>query len=193
MMQSKAKTPELYVNSLDENERIVIEQFRKIIKINLPKGFEEIMNYGMLGYVVPHSMYPNGYHCDPKLPLPFLGLAAQKNSINFYHMGIYAEPELLNWFVSEFPKHSTRKLDMGKSCMRFKHAQDILFELIGELVSKISPEKWILMYETLYNPSTKRQVVGSKTTKTSAKPEAGGKKTAPKRVEKKVAKKSIKK
>jgi hypothetical protein len=105
------------------------------------------MNYGMLGYVVPHSIYPAGYHCDPKLPVPFLWLAYQKNSINFYHMGIYADDSLLHWFQSQRPQHSTRKLDMGKSCIRFKHYQDIPYDLIGELVTKMSVEDWVKMYE----------------------------------------------
>ena len=105
------------------------------------------MNYGMLGYVVPKTIYPDGYHCDPTLPLPFMGLAAQKNSINFYHMGIYAEPVLLKWFVSERPKHTAMKLDMGKSCIRCKKYDQIPYDLIGTLVEKITVEEWIMTYE----------------------------------------------
>lgn len=146
-MQSKASTPDEYFATLPEDRRDAMAQLRKVIKKNLPKGFQEVMNYGMPGYVVPHKIYPAGYHCDPKLPLPFLGLASQKNSINFYHMGIYADPKLLKWFTSEFPKHSKKKLDMGKSCMRFKKPEDIPFDLLGELVSKMSPQDWIALYE----------------------------------------------
>jgi uncharacterized protein YdhG (YjbR/CyaY superfamily) len=146
-MQSQASTPDEYFATLPEDRRAAMLQLRKVIKKNLPKGFQEVMNYGMPGYVVPHKIYPSGYHCDPKLPLPFLGVASQKNSINFYHMGIYADPKLLKWFTSEFPKHSKKKLDMGKSCVRFKKTEDIPFDLLGELVSKMSPQDWITLYE----------------------------------------------
>lgn len=114
---------------------------------NLPKGFEAAISYGGLGYVVPHEIYPAGYHCKPIEPLPFAGLASQKNSINFYHMGIYADPTLLNWFVTEYPKHTVQKLDMGKSCIRFKKFDQIPFELIGQLMKKMSVQDWINMYE----------------------------------------------
>jgi hypothetical protein len=117
------------------------------MKKNLPKGFQEVMNYGMPGFVVPHKLYPAGYHCKPEDPLPFISLASQKNSINFYHTGIYSEPKLLKWFTSEFPKHSKKKLDMGKSCVRFKKPEDIPLDLIGELVSKMTPQDWIALYE----------------------------------------------
>lgn len=146
-MQSTAKTPLEYVESLPEDRKIVIEKIRTIVLENLPKGFEETMGYGMLGYVVPHSIYPSGYHCDPKMPLPFLSLASQKNFIAFYHMGIYADEKLLNWFVSEYPKHCKTKLDMGKSCIRFKKMNDIPYELLGELASKMSVQDWISLYE----------------------------------------------
>ena len=106
------------------------------------------MNYGMIGYIVPHSTYPNGYHCNPKLPLPFINLASQKNFIALYHMGIYANPQLLDWFVAEYPKHSTQKLDMGKSCIRFKKMDQIPFDLIAELMQKITVNEWIKCYES---------------------------------------------
>ncbi len=101
----------------------------------------------MIGYVVPHSIYPDGYHCLPELPLPFVNIASQKNFIALYHMGLYADPEILDWFVSEYPKHSERKLDMGKSCIRFKKPEQIPFDLIGELMQKISVDDWIAAYE----------------------------------------------
>lgn len=149
-MTSDAKTPEDYINSLPEDRKSHVEKLRNVIIKNLPKGFSEGMGYGMLGYVVPHSIYPKGYHCKPSDPLPFIGMASQKNSINFYHMGIYANKELHDWFVSEYPKHSTRKLDMGKSCIRFKKFEDIPFDLIGELVTKVSVEDWIATYESAF-------------------------------------------
>lgn len=146
-MQSTAKTPAEYVDSLPDERKIVIENIRKTVLDNLPNGFEETMGYGMLGYVVPHSIYPSGYHCDPKTPLPFMGMASQKNFIAFYHMGIYADETLLNWFVAEYPKHCKTKLDMGKSCIRFKKMNDIPYELIGQLVTKMSVQDWISLYE----------------------------------------------
>lgn len=115
---------------------------------NLPEGFIAAISDGGLGYVVPHSLYPAGYHCKPAEPLPFAGIASQKNSINLYHMGIYSDPALLEWFVSEYPKHSSKKLDMGKSCIRFKKPEDIPFDLIGELMKKMNALEWISLYES---------------------------------------------
>lgn len=146
-MTSKATTPEQYIQELPKDRVEAIIKLRQVIKDNLPKGFKEEMSYGMIGYVVPHEIYPAGYHCTPKLPLPFMNFASQKNSVNFYHMGIYAKPELLNWFTTEYPKHCKAKLDMGKSCIRFKKMDQIPFELIGELVQKMSVEDWINCYE----------------------------------------------
>jgi hypothetical protein len=149
-MTSEAKNPEEYINSLPEDRKVYMEKLRNVIVKNLPKGFQEGMNYGMMGYYVPHSIYPKGYHCKPTDPLPFIGFASQKNSINFYHMGIYANKDLYDWFVAEYPKYSTRKLDMGKSCIRFKKFEEIPFDLIGELVTKISVDDWIATYESAF-------------------------------------------
>ena len=149
-MQSKAITVDEYIKDLPEDRKEVLEKIRKVISDNLPKGFEETISYGMLGYVVPHSIYPKGYHCNTNLPLPFINIASQKNFIALYHMGIYAEPVLLDWFVSEFPKHSKSKLDMGKSCIRFKKMDDIPYELIGQLASKMTTEDWINKYESAF-------------------------------------------
>ncbi len=127
------------------------EQFTKlhhVIVNNLPEGFEAAISYGGLGYVVPHTLYPAGYHCKPSEPLPFAGIASQKNSVNFYHMGIYSDPKLLEWFVNEYPKHSKQKLDMGKSCIRFKKLDEIPYDLIGELMKKINVKEWVTIYET---------------------------------------------
>ncbi|HOZ70061.1 MAG TPA: DUF1801 domain-containing protein [Chitinophagaceae bacterium] len=148
-MQSKATTVEAYVAELPEDRQKMINEFRKVIKKNLPKGFQECMNYGMIGWVVPHSKYPGGYHCNPKDPLPFMGLASQKNSVNFYHMGIYGDPKLLKWFTDEHAKASPKKLDMGKSCVRYKKAEDMPLKLIGELAAKISVDEWIARYEKM--------------------------------------------
>ena len=149
-MQSKAITPDQYIAELPEDRKPAMEKLRSIFLENIPKGFEEQMGYGMLGFVVPFSLYPSGYHCDTKLPLPFAGMASQKNFIALYHMGIYANPELLNWFVSEYPKHSKQKLDMGKSCIRFKKMNQIPFDLIAELVQKMSVQEWITCYESAF-------------------------------------------
>lgn len=146
-MRSDALTPDQYMASLPEDRKEAMNELRKVILENLPKGFSEMMGYGMLGYAVPHSLYPAGYHCDPKQPLPFMGIASQKHFIAVYHMGIYAIPELLDWFVKEYPKHTQSRLDMGKSCLRFKKPDQIPFKLIGELTAKISPQQWISVYE----------------------------------------------
>ena len=146
-MKYKAATPEEYVAQLPEDRKEVIEKLRRVILKNLPEGFEEGITYGMIGYYVPHSIYPDGYHCTPELPLPFMNIASQKNSVNVYHSGIYADKDLYDWFVDEYSKYSKRKLDMGKSCIRFKKLDEIPYKLIGELCRKLSVEQWIKMYE----------------------------------------------
>ncbi len=146
-MQSKAKTVKDYIAELPPDRVEPVKKLRETVLKNLPKGFKEEMNYGMIGYVVPHSVYPAGYHCDPKAPLPFACIASQKNFIAFYHMGVSADPVLQKWFMKEYPKHSKRKLDMGKSCIRFKKPDTIPYKLIGELVSKMSANEWIKFYE----------------------------------------------
>ena len=149
-MQSTAATPDQYISELPDERKIAMEQLRKVVTDNIPAGFKEVMSYGMLGYCVPHEIYPNGYHCNPKDPLPFMGLASQKNFVAFYHMGIYADKNLHDWFVSEFPKHTKYKLDMGKSCIRFKKMDDIPYELIAELTRKVSVDNWIENYESAF-------------------------------------------
>jgi uncharacterized protein YdhG (YjbR/CyaY superfamily) len=145
-VNSQATCPDSYISQLPEDRKVPIEQLRKTILDNLPSGFKEEMSYGMVGYVVPHSIFPRGYHCDPKLPLPFMSFASQKNFIALYHMGIYAKKEVLDWFVSEYPKHCKTKLDMGKSCIRFKKPDQIPFDLIAELCRKMTVEEWITIY-----------------------------------------------
>lgn len=149
-MISKANTVAQYISEAPDDRKVALEKLRKVILDNLPDGFQECISYGMIGYVVPHSIYPKGYHCSPELPLPFMSFASQKNSINFYHMGLYANPALYDWFVAEYPKHSAQKLDIGKSCLRIKKPGNIPFELIGELVKKITVSDWIALYESAF-------------------------------------------
>ena len=151
-MRSEAQTVEDYIKQLPEDRQEAISKLRNVIKTNLPDGFQEEMSYGMIGFVVPKTLYPAGYHCTPGLPLPFMNIASQKNFIAIYHMAVYADEELNSWFIAEYPKYSKARLDMGKSCIRFKKTTDIPFELIGELASKITPEQWIAMYEATFKP-----------------------------------------
>jgi len=137
-----------YIANVPEERAPYFKKLRKIVLDNLPKGFKECINYKMLGYVVPHSKYPAGYHCDTKLPLPFMNLANQKGFIGFYHMGVYANPDLYEWFTSSYPDHAKYKLDMDKSCVRFKRMDDIPYDLVGELVGKMTPDEWISLYES---------------------------------------------
>ena len=146
-MPARAKSVEEYLAHIPDERKESFAKLRDTILANLPKGFQEEMNYGMIGYVVPHSIYPAGYHTSPDLPLPFVSIASQKNHIALYHMGIYANPEVLAWFKKEYPKHCKTKLEMGKSCIRFKKPENIPLELIGQLMKKISVKAWINAYE----------------------------------------------
>ncbi len=156
-MQFKSKTILEYISQLTEDRKEPISKLRNIINQNIDRGFSEEINYGMIGWVVPHSLYPEGYHCDPKLPLPFMSIASQKHFIAVYHMGVYANPKLLEWFISEYPKHCSTKLDMGKSCIRFKKIENIPYNLIGELVTKMSANDWIMLYESNVKDARKRK------------------------------------
>jgi uncharacterized protein YdhG (YjbR/CyaY superfamily) len=149
-MQSKATTVEQYIAELPEERKKAVSELRKVVKKNLPEGFKEVMGYGMIGYVIPHSMYPDGYHCSPKDPLPFMNIASQKNFIAVYNMGLYSSPKILKWFTDEYAKTEMGKLDMGKSCIRFKKMDKIPYELIGQLAAKITPALWIEHYEREY-------------------------------------------
>jgi hypothetical protein len=148
-MKSNAKTQEEYIESIPDNRKEAFRTLRKTILDNLPEGFAEVMGYGMIGYVVPHSIYPDGYHSTPKLPLPFINIASQKNHIALYHMGLYGNQELLAWFTDEYSKQSKVRLNMGKGCVRFKKPEDIPYKLIGELVSKVNVKDWITTYEKI--------------------------------------------
>ena len=149
-MHSNTASVEEYINLVPAAQREAIISLRKVIRENIPTGFAEEISYGMIGYVVPHSRYPKGYHCNPKLPLPFLNIAAQKNFIALYHMGLYSNPALLNWFTDEFLNHSKKKPDMGKSCIRFKNPETIPYQLIGELAKRMSVQEWIDTYESIF-------------------------------------------
>ncbi len=155
-MQSTATSVDNYIASLSEERKAAITKLRKTIKANLPKGFHEEMSYGMIGFVVPHSIYPSGYHCNPKLPLPFINVGSQKNFIAMHHMGVYASKDLLDWFVAEYEK-VPYKLDMGKGCIRFKKPEEIPFELIGELVKKVTVKQWIEMIESNLSAAAKNR------------------------------------
>lgn len=146
-MQSEAKNVTEYFDLLPDDRKAAMNALRKVINDNLPLGFSEEMSYGSVGYVVPHSLYPAGYHCKPSLPLPFINIASQKNHIALYHIGIYADKKLLDWFIKDYPKHCKTKLDIGKSCLRFKTLEQIPFELIGEFCSRYTPQQWIALYE----------------------------------------------
>ncbi len=148
-MQSKAASVVEYIAGLPGERQKAITEIRKVIKKNLPKGFKECMSYGMIGYVVPLSTYPAGYHCDPRLPLGFMCLASQKNYIALHHMGVYGDPTLLKWFTQEYAKAGVGKLDMGKGCIRFKHMEKIPYKLIGDLCSRVTMEAWIERYEKM--------------------------------------------
>ncbi|MFD0993861.1 DUF1801 domain-containing protein [Tenacibaculum geojense] len=146
-MKYEASSPEEYIAQVPEERKEALEQLRTVITNNLPDGFNEGIQYGMIAYYVPHDIYPEGYHCSPEQPLPFMSFASQKNSVNLYHSGIYAMPDIHDWFVNEYPKHCKRKLDMGKSCIRFKKIDEIPYDLIAELCRKISVKEWIVKYE----------------------------------------------
>lgn len=149
-MTSNVESVQEYLSMIPDERKVAFEQLREVILENIPEGFKEGISYGMIGYVVPHEIYPSGYHCDPKVPLPFVSIANQKNFIGFYHMGMYANEELTNWFVEEYKKRAKYKLDMGKSCVRLKRMDDIPFDLIGELMQKITVEDWITTYESAF-------------------------------------------
>jgi len=174
-VRSEAKTVDQYLAELPEDRREAISALRKVILENLPEGFEEGMSYGMIGYHVPHSIYPAGYHCDPKQPLPFAGLASQKNHMAFYLMCVYSEPDYEKWFREAWAK-SGKKLDMGKSCIRFKKLEDVPLDVVGAAINQVPVKKWVAIYEAAF----KRPKGGPKK-KAAAKKPAAKKTTAKKR------------
>jgi Domain of unknown function (DU1801) len=146
-----ARTPDEYIAGLPDDRREIVAAMRKVINDNLPAGFKETSSYG-IGWVVPHSLYPPGYHCDPKQPLGFMGLASQKNYISLYSMCLYGANKHLEWFQNEWPKYSNKKLNMGKSCIRFSKPEDVPLELIGKLAARVTPRQWIEIYEKALKP-----------------------------------------
>ncbi len=149
-MDKALKTLQNCFDDLDMERKTAMQQLRKVLETNMPKGFEACINYGMYSFVVPHSLYPAGYHCDPKLPLGFISIASQKNYVVLHHMGLYANTTLLNWFVTAYEALTIGKLDMGKGCVRFKKMETIPYKLIGELCKKITAVEWITMYENAF-------------------------------------------
>lgn len=146
-MKREFDSPEQYIEHLPESRKKAINKLRKVISTNLPQGFTEMMNYGMIGYVVPKTIYPDGYHANPELPLPFINIASQKHHIALYHLGLYADKDLMNWFLEEFKKYNNKKPDIGKSCIRFKNDEQIPFDLIAQLAKKMKPQDWINLYQ----------------------------------------------
>lgn len=156
-MKASGKTVDEILVNLPQDRVEPFNKLHEVIIKNLPRGFEPAISYGGCGYVVPHTLYPAGYHCNPSEPLPFAGIASQKHSINFYHMGIYADPKLLKWFQTQYPRHSKQKLDMGKSCVRFKKMEEIPYKLIGELMKKMSVKDWVETYEKNMLPAGRKK------------------------------------
>ena len=172
-MQSKAATVEQYLKELPAERRQAINEVRAVILKNLDKNYEEGMQYGMIGYFVPHKLYPAGYHCDPKQPLPFACLASQKNYMSLYMMSEYRPGD--DWFKKAWEK-TGKKLDMGKSCIRFKRVEDLALNVIGEAIRRMPAKKWIEVYESFIKGSRMHS---------SAKKKAAKKKTAKEKVAKK--------
>ncbi len=177
-MQSSAKTVQEYLQELPADRRASINAVRGVILANLPKGYEECMSYGMIGYVVPHSIYPKGYQCNPKLPLPFVNLASQKNHMALYLLCCYGDPKLKAWLEKAW-KDAGKKFDMGGGCLRFKNLEDVPLEVIGQLVASLPVDVYIRRIE---------QVFAENVAARAAKKAAEGKPAKPKAAKKKVAK-----
>jgi hypothetical protein len=169
-MMSKARTVDQYLAELPDDRRAVIEAVRNVIRSNLPAGYEEGMLYGMIGYFVPHSLFPAGYHCDPNQPLCYAGLASQKNHMAIYLMCVYGSQEQRNWFTSAWKK-AGKKLDMGKSCIRFKKPEDLALDVLGEAIARVPPQKYIAHYEALLkNVKSRRPKSAAKRAAKRARP-----------------------
>lgn len=193
-MKNKATTPAEYLASLPDDRRKALEAVRKVIRKNLPKGYAEGIQYGMLGYFVPHSVYPDGYHCDPKQPLPFASIASQKNHMGIYLMCIYSSPEREKWFRKAWTA-TGKKLDMGKSCVRFKKLEDVPLDVVGEAIRRVPVKDYIAQYEAVLKTVGKRPAKKKTAAKKSTKKKSSAKKATTKKVaaKKSTAKKSTKK
>lgn len=184
-MQSKAATVEQYLAELPADRREAIARVREVVNANLPAGYAEGMQYGMIGWFVPHSVFPKGYHCDPKQPLPFAGLASQKNHMALYLCTVYMTPDDLRWFERAW-RASGKKLDMGKSCVRFKRLEDVPLAVVGEAIARWPVSKFVAAYEgALAAPRPARKKAGKKKAAKKA-----GKKKAPKRATNKAPRKT---
>ncbi|HYO55357.1 DUF1801 domain-containing protein [Archangium sp.] len=176
-MQSKATTVDQYLASLPEERRAAISAVRNVILENLDERYEEGMQYGMIGYYVPHKVFPAGYHCDPKQPLPFASLASQKSHMAVYLMCIYGQPEQEKWFREAWAK-TGKKLDMGKSCVRFKKLEDVALDVIGEAIRRAPAKAYIEHYESMIRPPEKKKAPGAAKSKPVAKQKPAAKKRA---------------
>ena len=166
-MQSKAATVKESLASLPPDRRTALEAVRKVINDNLDKGFEEGMSYGMMGWYVPHSIYPGGYHCNPEQPLPFAGLASQKNAMSLYLMCTYGDKSQRDTFVSEWKK-TGKKLDMGKSCIRFKKLEDLPLDVIGRAIKRVSLKGYVAAYDAIRPDRAKLAAKAAKAASASA-------------------------
>ena len=178
-MAKKATTVEALLAGLPEDRRKALKAVRAVILENLSSGYEEGIQYGMIGYYVPHSVFPPGYHCDPKQPLPFAGLASQKNHMAIYLMCVYGDPKLDAWFQKAW-KATGKKLDMGKSCVRFKKLEDVPLKVLGQVIKKVPVEKYIKSYEATLAGMASRRPAKRKTSKTATKKTAGAKSSSAK-------------
>lgn len=167
-MKSRATNIKEYLAELPEDRRKAIKIVRDVILKNLPKGYEEILQNGAIGYVVPHSIYPAGYHCDPKQPLPYVGLASQKNHMAIYMMCIYSDPDQEKWFRDAWTKTGL-KLDMGKSCVRFKKIEDVPLDVVGKAIKRVPVKKFIDFYEKIINTTLKSRTKKKRSTKSTKK------------------------
>ena len=150
-----ATTIKEFIDSLPDDRKKAITHLRKAISKNIPKGFKESVAFNSIVWSVPHSSYPAGYHCDPAKPLMLMCLSSTKGHISLHHMGLYGSTPLLKWFTTEWPKHSSKKLDMGKACIRFKKPEDVPVALIEELATKLTPQQWVEQYEFALSSSKK--------------------------------------
>lgn len=180
-----AKNLTEYLASLPDDRRKAIRAIRAAINKGLPKGYKEGIQYGMPGWFVPHSIYPDGYHCDPKQPVPFAGLASQKSHIGIYLMCIYGQPKHQKWFVDAWKK-TGKRLDMGKACVRVKKLEDVPLEVITEAVARVPVDEYLAFYTKRIPASARKKAAKKKATKKkAAKKEAAKKKTAKKKVARK--------
>lgn len=189
-MQSKAKTVDAYLKELPADRREALKAIRAVILKNLPKGYEEGMQYGMMGYYVPHSVYASGYHCDPSQPVPFASVASQKNHMALYLMCVYGDEKHRTWFIDAWKK-SGKKLDMGKSCVRFKKLEDVPLDVLGKAIARVPVKQYLAFYESVLASSTSKKKTTTKKKKAPSKKTS--KKTTRKAASKKTAKKSASK